>query len=129
MNYLVSDFMIRIKNAALAKRREVSLPFSRLNQAIGNVLVKEGYLIELKEEKLKKGVLVAKLAFAQRRPILTDVTVVSKPSLRVYTPTRQLRTRRNKGVRTIIVSTSKGVMTDEQARKLRIGGEVLAEIW
>src|SRR5258708_1864822 len=85
MNYIVSDFIIRIKNAAMAKRRKLSLPYSKMNKAIGNTLVKEGFLKDIKEEEVDgKKELIATVAYEKRIPIVTDVKIISKPSLRVY---------------------------------------------
>ena len=91
MNHNVSDFIIRIKNAALAKRREVILPFSNINKEIGKVLVKEGFLENIKEEGEKsKKILKAIVRYEKRLPVLTDVVIISKPSLRVYEPARRI---------------------------------------
>src|SRR5574338_35696 len=83
--YLVADFIIRLKNAARARRREAVLPYSKLNKAIGQVLVKQGILGSIKEEtKDNKKSLHATINFEKRLAVFTDVSVISKPSLRVY---------------------------------------------
>ena len=91
MNYLIADFIIRIKNSALAKRKEVVLPFSNINKEIGKVLVKEGFLESIKEQgEVGKKELMAVVRYDDRLPALTDVEVISKPSLRVYYPAKRI---------------------------------------
>lgn len=129
MNYPIADFIIRIKNAAAAKRREVVLPYSRINQAIGVVLVKEQFLLHIQEDtKENKKVLVAKIRYEKRNPVLTSVSIVSKPSLRVYIPLHKIGKIQRKGLTTLILSTSKGIITGEEASKKKVGGELLFEI-
>ena len=128
--YLVADFIIRLKNAALARRREVVLPYSKLNKAIGQVLVKQRILESVKEEdKEGKKSLVAVIIFEKRLATFTDVTVISKPSLRVYAASDDRVGLVGRGLGTTVVSTSLGVMTGREAMKKRVGGEVLFKIW
>lgn len=130
MNYLVSDFVIRIKNSALSKRKEVVLPFSNINKEIGKVLVKEGFLESIKEsEKNSKKELKAIIKYENRIPVLTDVIVISKPSLRVYSSSKKISDIQRRGKRKVIVSTNQGVMTAFDARKKGLGGEILFSIW
>lgn len=130
MNYLVADFIIRIKNSALSKRKDVELPFSNINKEIGKVLVKEGFLESIKEESVKgKKYLLAKVKYEGRIPVLTDVVVISKPSLRVYASVKKIPEIEKRGRRKIIVSTNKGVMTSYEARKKGLGGEILFSVW
>jgi small subunit ribosomal protein S8 len=127
MNYLVADLIVRIKNAASANRREVSLPYSKLSKAISDVLVKEGFLKEVKvvEEDGKKSIQVV-VAYKKRIPVLTSISIVSKPSLRVYITAGDLSKAR--GYNTKILSTNRGVMTGKEAQKEGVGGELLFEI-
>lgn len=130
MNHLVSDFIIRIKNSAKANRKEVILPYSSINKAIGKVLVSEGFLESIKEEVIEgKKQLNAVIKYEKRIPVLTNVIVISKPSLRVYKPLKKMEEVRKRGRRKVIISTSKGVMTAENAQKNGVGGEVLFAIW
>jgi small subunit ribosomal protein S8 len=126
MNHKVSDFLIRIKNASLARRREVNLPYSKVNKEIGKVLVKEGFLEEIKDNK---GTLVATIKYDRRSPVLSGMTVVSKPSLRIYKGTKEIAGVERKGKHTVVLTTSMGVMTGKDARKKGVGGEILFEIW
>ncbi len=126
MNYLVSDFIIRIKNSASARRKEVELPYSKLNKEIGKTLVKAGYLDDIKEETLEgKKTLKATITYHKRLPVLTTVRIISKPSLRVYSTSKKIPDVEKRGKRTLIVSTSNGVMTGKEAVKKGLGGEVL----
>jgi small subunit ribosomal protein S8 len=130
MNYLIADFIIRIKNSALSKRKEVILPFSNINREIGKVLVKEGFLEGIKEETEEgKKSLKAVIRYDSRIPILTNVEVISKPSLRVYLPAKRILEIGRRGRKQVIVSTSQGVMTAKDANKKGLGGEILFSIW
>ncbi|MGA2967864.1 MAG: 30S ribosomal protein S8 [Candidatus Levyibacteriota bacterium] len=130
MNYLIADFIIRIKNSALSKRKEVILPFSNINKEIGKVLVKEGFLESIREEgKEGKKKLKAVISYDDRMPVLTDIEVISKPSLRVYYPAKRIMEIGRRGRRRVVVSTSQGVMTAMDANKKGLGGEVLFAIW
>ena len=130
MDHSVSDFIIRIKNAALANRHEVILPYSNMNKEIGRVLQKEGFLEEIKEVKdgVKK-TLLARVKYEKRKPVLSDVIIVSKPSLRVYKASKNIGKIEIRGRHKVILSTSQGVMTGYDAKKKGVGGEILFEIW
>lgn len=128
--YLVADFLIRLKNAAAARRRETVLPYSKLNKAIGQVLVKQGILGSIKEEsKEGKKMLVATINFDKRLAVFTGITVISKPSLRVYASATDKVGLVGRGLGTTVVSTNQGVMTGKEALKKGVGGEVLFKIW
>lgn len=128
--YLVADFIIRLKNAALARRREVALPYSKLNKAIAQVLAKQNILKDVKEETVDgKKQLTASIIFEKRLATFTDVAIISKPSLRVYATADDKVGLVGRGLGITIVSTNQGVMTGRQAVKKGIGGEVLFKIW
>ena len=130
MNHSVSDFIIRIKNASRAMRKEVVLPFSNMNKEIGKVLKKEGFLDEIKEVKDgNKKTLYAVISYEKRKPVLYDVIIHSKPSLRVYKTSKTINDIERRGKHKVILTTSQGVMTGADARKKGIGGEILFEIW
>jgi small subunit ribosomal protein S8 len=130
MNYLIGDFIIRIKNSALAKRKEVILPFSNINKEIGKVLVKEGFLENIKEETVESHKsLKAVISYESRIAVLTDVDIISKPSLRVYLPAKRILEIGKRGRKKVVVSTSQGVMTAMDANKKGLGGEILFAIW
>lgn len=130
MNHPISDFIIRIKNASLARRRQLILPYSKLNKEVGNVLVKQGFLKDCKEEVLEgRKIILATLRYEERIPVLSHVTLISKPSLRIYAKSSEIPQASKKGHATVIVSTSKGIMTDTEAAKNKVGGEILFKIW
>lgn len=130
MNHSVSDLLIRIKNSSMAKRREVVLPYSKINFEIGKTLVREGFLEDIKEVKDgNKKSLTAVIKYEKRLPVLTDLIIVSKPSLRVYKSTNEISAVERRGRHKVVLSTSKGVMSGEEARKNKVGGEILFEIW
>lgn len=122
------DFVIRIKNAARAQRRELVVPFSKLNREVGLLLVKEGFLEEVKEEKSTNSLKV-KIAYEKRTPRLYDTSVISRPSLKKYIGPKDIADIEKRGRKTLIISTSKGVMTGKVAQKNNLGGEILFAIW
>ena len=121
----VADALIRIKNSYLVGKTTVNVKYSKLILAIVKLLEKEGYVGELKTEG--REIKVA-LKYVSRKPVLTEVKRVSKPSLRVYKGCKELPRVLN-GLGISIVSTPKGIMTDKAARKAKLGGEVLALVW
>lgn len=130
MNNQIADFIIRIKNASLAKRKEVVLPFSNLNKDVGKNLVKMGFLENIKEETVKnRKMLKATIKYFKRSPVLSEVEILSKPSLRIYGGAKEIEQLERRGKRTVIVSTSQGVITGKEARKKGVGGEILFAIW
>lgn len=130
MNYLVSDLLIRMKNAASARRRVVTFAYSKLSKNIAQLLVKEGFLVSVEEKAdgAKKS-LVAEIAYIKRVPVLTEVEILSKPSLRKYARVIHQTTLRGKGLGITVVSTSKGIMTGKEAFEKGVGGELLFKIW
>jgi len=130
MNHTVSDFIIRIKNAARARRKTVILPYSGLTKNVAQVLVKEGFLDSFQElaDGNKKS-LVASITYEKLMPRFTEVVILSKPSLRKYARKTDAAELRGKGLGMIVVSTSKGVMTGKEAFQKGVGGELLFKIW
>lgn len=130
MNYQISDFIIRIKNASLARRKKVSIPYSRMIKEVANVLVVAGFLESIKEEDVDgKKFLDAVVKFDKRIPVISDVQIISKPSLRIYIRANDIRGIEKNGMTTIVLSTSKGIMLGKEAIKKGIGGEALFKIW
>lgn len=128
----VADLLTRIRNASSAKHATVDVPASKLKASICQILKDEGYIKEFKvTEDNKQGVITITLKYTQDRmktPIITGLRRVSKPGLRIYSSSVDMP-RVIKGMGIAVVSTSKGVMTDRDARKQNVGGEVLAFIW
>ena len=127
----IADMLTRIRNANSAKHDSVDIPASNMKKALAQILVDEGYIKEFKViEDGKQGIIRITLKYqgASRTPVLMGLRRVSKPGLRIYSSSEDMP-KVMKGIGTAIVSTSKGVMTDKQARKEHVGGEVLAFIW
>ncbi|HEV2339566.1 MAG TPA: 30S ribosomal protein S8 [Patescibacteria group bacterium] len=130
MAYVVSDVLIRIKNASLARRRTVILPYAKLAKEMCRVLIHEGFLQQVTEETIdKKRVLVAEITYDKRLPVLTDVKILSKPSLRQYAKALDGARLKGKGIGITVVSTNKGVMTGKEASQKGLGGELLFTVW
>ncbi len=126
----IADLLTRIRNALQAGFPTVEAPASNLKEEVCRVLKDEGYIRGYaREEDGKQGLLQVTLKYsADRTPVITGIRRISKPSLRVYTGKREVRLVRS-GLGISIVTTSKGVMTDRQARRENVGGEVLCEVW
>lgn len=126
----VSDFVIALKNAGSAGKKSVSYPYTKLLAAIAEVLQKEGYVVSVdRRGRQARKFLEVSLAYdAEKRPKISGVSRVSKPSRRVYGKAKHLYPVLN-GLGRIVLSTPRGVMTDVDARKQRVGGELLFKIW
>ena len=127
----ISDMLTRIRNASEQRHPSTKVPASRMAQSIAKVLQQEGFIAEITEEGegvMKHLVLELKYSGKHRQPIIRTVQRVSKPGLRVYKNTRQLPKVLG-GLGVAIISTSKGVMSDRDARKQGVGGEVLAYVY
>lgn len=125
----IGDMLTRIRNAALAHKKIVILPGSKLKKAVALLLVREGYLTHVEELKNEHGpMLHLELTYEGKEPLLIGVKRVSKPGLRWYVGKKKIPMVMG-GTGTSIISTPNGVMSGKDARKLGIGGEVLCEIW
>jgi len=125
-NYPVGDYLIRIKNAARAKQREVEAPPSKFLLSVGQALKKVGVLEEVSQ---KDGVLVSRLAYHKKQPMLIDLKLVSSPGLRRYMSVDEIMGRKRRNASVLILSTPSGVMSSTEALKKNLGGEVIAEVW
>ena len=126
----IADLRTRIRNANTQKHESVEIPASNLKKAIVQILLDEGYIKSFTvTEDGKQGVIKVVLKYTEdKAPVITGLRRVSKPGLRIYSDVENLP-KVMKGLGIAIISTSKGVMTDRQARKENVGGEVLAYIW
>ena len=126
----IADMLTRIRNASAAKHDSVAIPASNVKKAIAQILLDEGYIQSFTvEEDGKQGVIHIVLKYGQNKSqIITGIRRVSKPGLRIYTNVEDMP-RVMKGLGIAILSTSKGIMTDKQARKANVGGEILAFVW
>lgn len=121
----IADTLIRIKNGYTSGKRGVEVPYSKLQFHLCKLLSKEGYIMDVSK---KERALELTLKYEGRKPVLTDVKRISKPSLRVYKGYKNLpRVLNNLGI--AIISTPQGLMTEKEARKKKLGGEVMAEVW
>ena len=131
MNDPIADMLTRIRNANTAKHDTVDIPASKMKIAIADILLKEGYIAkyDLIEEGTFKTIRVTlKYGADKNEKIITGLKRISKPGLRVYAGKDELP-RVLGGLGIAILSTNKGVITDKQARKEQVGGEVLAFVW
>lgn len=126
----IADMLARIRNASSAKHDSVKIPASNMKKAIAQILVDEGYIKGFKvEDDGKQGMIEIALKYGQNKTAaITGLRRVSKPGLRIYSGCEDMP-KVMKGLGIAIVSTSKGVMTDKDARKANVGGEVLAFVW
>ncbi len=126
----IADLLTRIRNANAAKHPTVDIPASNMKKAISDILVNEGYVqgYQLIEDG-KQGIIRMTLKYGEgKTPIITGLRRVSKPGLRIYANCAEMP-KVMKGLGIAVVSTSKGIMTDREARKQNVGGEVLAFVW
>jgi len=130
-NDTIADMLTRIRNANIAKHQIVQIPSTKITKAIAGVLLNEG-LIESFEELCNglQGSLLLSLKYSgnNRQPVIEKIQRISKPGLRVYSNSKKMP-RVLGGFGTAIISTSRGLMTDRQARSEGLGGEVLCYIW
>lgn len=129
VNDPIGDMIIQIKNAAMAGRRDVVLPYSGVKMALAQTLLKEGYITRVeKSGEAPKFQLRMTLAYHDDTPVVTNVKRKSKPGMRVYIGKHEIPMVVG-GMGIAILSTPKGIMTGKEAKKLGIGGELLCEIW
>lgn len=125
----IADMLTRIRNAGGARLRRVDMPVSKLKTEIARILKENHYIHDYKIlDDGKHGVLRLYLKYYQEKPVIRELTRVSRPGLRRYVGVEEIPRVRN-GLGMSILSTSRGVMTDRDARAARVGGELLAIVW
>ncbi len=126
----IADMLTRIRNAGTAKHETVDVPASKMKVAIAQILLDEGYIksFQLIDDGTQGIIRITLKYLANKEKAIQGLKRVSKPGLRIYAGADELP-QVLKGLGIAIVSTSKGIMTDKQARKLHVGGEVLAFVW
>lgn len=126
----IADMLTRIRNANSAKHETVDIPASNMKKAIAQILLDEGYIASYKViDDEKQGVIRVTLKYTENKAqVITGLRRVSKPGLRIYSNVEDMP-KVMKGLGIAIVSTSKGIMTDREACKQNVGGEVLAFVW
>lgn len=124
----IADMLIRIKNGYRAGKQVVEVPYSKTKEAIAKILLKEGYLKKFKIKNLKFKILELSLKYEGKKPALEEVKRISRPGVRIYTKAGKIpKVRFGFGI--TIVSTPKGLMTDKEAKKRNLGGEVICQVW
>ena len=125
----IADMLTRIRNANAMRYNEVSVPASKLKIELARILKEEGFIKNYKVVKEDaQGSIVITLKYVNKERVITGLKRISKPGLRVYAKSNEIPKVLN-GLGIAIISTSKGIMTDKEARKQNLGGEVLAYIW
>ncbi len=127
---VIADMFSKIRNAQAVKKEMVVIPYSKLKMEIAKVLLKSGYIKEINRrgKKNKKSAELSLSYDEKGEGAIAHIIRISKPSRRVYLPFKEIRSvRQGSGMK--IISTPKGLLTDKEARKEKVGGEVIAEIW
>ena len=126
----IADMLTRIRNALMAKHEQVEMPSSKLKLEIARILKAEGYIKNFKiiQEGKKEYLRIFLKYDEEKKPAIVGLERVSKPGRRVYVGVEGIPSVR-RGLGIAILSTSKGVLTDQQARKMRVGGEVICKVW
>ncbi len=125
----ISDYLTRIRNAASAGQQEVFVPFSKMKSELSRILQEEGYIWSYElDTSAAHPRLKLKLKYQGKAPVIRHLSRVSKPGLRKYVSTDEIP-RVLGGLGIAILSTSRGIMTGARARKAKVGGELLAQVW
>lgn len=129
----IADMLTRIRNGLMVEHASVSMPSSKMKVAIAKILKDEGFVTDYRvTDERPQPQLIIKLKYAgkrkERRPVITELKRISTPGRRVYTPVSEIPWVRS-GMGIAILSTSKGVVTGQQARRLGVGGEMLCHVW
>ncbi len=126
---MYQDLLARIKNAQMAKKESLQARFSKFDFAVAKILGESGYVHDVQKRNIgKKSFIELKLRYKNNRPAMTDFRIMSKPSRHLYRGQSELRSVKQ-GYGIAVLSTSSGVMTQSEARKKKVGGEYLFEIW
>ncbi len=129
-NDTIADMLTRIRNANMARHQNTNVPATKMTRSIAKVLKEEGFISEFAEveEGVKRNLVISLKYKKNRQPLISALKRISKPGLRVYTNRKELP-RVLGGIGIAIISTSSGIMTDREARRQGLGGEVLCYIW
>jgi small subunit ribosomal protein S8 len=121
----IADFLVRLRNASMAGKERVLVPFSHMKRSIADLLAREGYVADV---DLNERNLILSLVYKNGRPAISGVKRISKPGRRLYLGVRDVRpVRRGHGL--LVLSTPAGILSGKEAKQKRVGGEVLFEIW
>lgn len=122
-NYTIGDFLIRLKNAAMAGIKEVTFFKSGMVLAVAKTLKSEGFIESIVEDKKS---ITVKLSIFNKKPVLSNVKIVSRPGLRIYMNVEKIESYNKPDI--LILTTPKGIMSGKMAKKERIGGELIAKV-
>jgi len=125
----IADMLTTIRNALAVDHQTVSVSFSNIKYEIGKILKREGFVenVEKKGRGVKKNIEIT-LKYEQKKPAISSLKMISKPGQRIYFSWKKIKPVKS-GYGIAIISTSKGLMTNKEARKQKLGGEVICEIW
>lgn len=125
----IADMCARIRNAYQVRHKNLAIPYSKVKEEIAKILVAEGYAKEIKiEGKSKEKRIILTLRYKGKQPVLTGIKRISRPGMRIYTKTDKILPVLS-GLGISIISTSQGLMTNRQARKKNLGGELICSVW
>lgn len=124
----ISDMLTRIRNALAARKSDLVMPYSKFKHSLANLLLSEGFITGVNELPGRVKMLQINLKYDQAGdPVITGIKRVSKPGQRIYSPVANIPRTGSFGI--TVLSTSRGLVTDKQARKDRLGGEVVCQVW
>lgn len=124
----IADMLNRIRNASLVRKREVIIPHSKMKAAIADVLVRTGYLERAEQKKEKHPYILLTIKYQGGQPAIRSLKRISKPSHRHYAKHGELKKVLN-GLGMVVLSTPQGILTDAEARKMKVGGELICEVY
>jgi len=125
----LSDMIVRIKNGLQIQKDEIFIPFSKIKEETAKILKEKGFIDSYKKiQKGKREFLVLSLKYKNNLSAISEIKRISKPGRRFYIDTKEIP-KLTKGFGVLILSTSKGIMADEEAKKIGIGGEVILRVW
>ena len=127
MQDTLADMFTRIRNAQMANKVQVAIPASKAKEAIAKVLKDEGYITDYQVDGDKKPVMTVTLKYYEGKPVIETISRVSRPGLRVYKGAGEIPKVKD-GLGVMVVSTSKGIISDRAARKANLGGELICEV-
>jgi len=124
----VVEMLNKIKNAQTVQKNTVSVPYSNFKYSLAKILEKEGFIGEIKKRGRKKKRILVRLKYEDRIPRIREIKMISKPGKRIYLQRKELYLPKS-GYGILIVSTPKGLLTSREAKKMKIGGEAICEVW
>ncbi|WP_341657548.1 30S ribosomal protein S8 [Blattabacterium cuenoti] len=125
---VIADFLTRVRNASIVKHKLIEVPFSNIKKEIVRVLLENGYILDYKIEKDKKIIKIALKYYKENTSVIQKIIRISRPGLRKYCKYKNIPRVLN-GLGIAIISTSSGIVTDKQAKRKKIGGEILCYVY